>query len=155
MSTPSAASPVYPSSSYSVAFHGCSRSMRQNLTPARSAPVVPSHTGQNSSAVNTSTWSRFQKGNDTPWMSALRPMAFTSSSKRGPSASFVTSSPLPSLQSTKDTPLPSEYMQRWTFRRLNRFDATRSFEAVKSSALAPVALYSLRTNRLMVTFLCR
>ena len=126
--------------------------MRQKRTPATSAPLSSSQTGANWSAVNTSTWSRFQNGKLTPWMSAYRPMALTSSSNRGPSRSLVVSSPLSSLQSTKDTPLPSEYMQRWTFRRLKRFDAMRSREAVKSSAASPVAEKMRRVKREMVTF---
>ena len=60
----------------------------------------------------------------------------TSSSKRSPSPSLVVSLP-PAETSTKLTPLPSEYVQRWTFRRLNRLPASLSFEAVKSSASAP------------------
>ena len=82
-------------------------------------------------------------------------MAFTSSSKRGPSLSLVTSSPLSSRQSTKLTPFPSEYMQRWTLSLLKRLDAMRRREAVKSSAASPDAEKTRWTNREMVWLRCR
>ena len=81
------------------------------------------------------------------------PICFTSSSKRGPSFSFVTSSP-PSPTSTNDTPLPRLYMHRWTFRRRKKLLAMRRLLAVKSRTSAPCAVNSIFVNAAMVSLRC-
>ena len=81
------------------------------------------------------------------------PICLTSSSKRSPSLALVTSSP-DSPTPTKETPLPSEYMHRWTFRRLKRLLAMRRRLAVKSRTCPPSAVKSMRVKSRIVSLRC-
>ena len=67
-----------------------------------------------------------------------------SRSKCGPNISLVESSP-PSPASTKLTPLPSEYMALWVFRRWKKLLAILALLAVKSTSFSPVRSNIIRT----------